>query len=330
MENHHSYANVPIIDISPLSTGDLNAKMEVAKQIDEACQDSGFFYAANHGLDLQGFVDVTTKFHQTITDEEKNQLSIAAYNADNVKQIRNGYSPPVKGKKPQENLCFLNPSFTEDHPAIKANLPGHEVNVWPDDSKHPGFREYQESYYRKVFDLSVNLLRGFALALGRSECFFDDHITKDGTLSSVVLIRYPYLANYPPVEVASDGTNLGFGSHKDVSLITVLFQSNVQNLQVETPEGYKDIPSSRDCFLVNVGSYMDYITNGYYKAPVHRVKFVNAERLSLPFFVNLDYDGEISPFIPHNEDVKSENTRLKYGQYLQQELLTLIDSNGQT
>lgn len=42
----------------------------------------------------------------------------------------------------------------------------------------------------------------------------------------------------------------------------------VANLQVEMPDGYKNIPSSDDCFLVNAGGYMAWITDNYYRVSV--------------------------------------------------------------
>jgi isopenicillin-N synthase len=154
-----------------------------------------------------------------------------------MKQVRNGYYLPIKGKKAVESFvriylflfifslqCFLNPSFNEEHPMIKANIPMHEVNVWPDEDNHPGFKQFQESYYWAVFYLSSVLLRGFALALGKDEYFFDEYFKKEDTLSSVRLIRYPFQEDYPPVKIAADGTKISFDSHEDVSLITVLYQ----------------------------------------------------------------------------------------------------------
>ena len=330
MSSANRYAYVPRIDISPLYGGDMDAKISVAKQIDKACRGVGFFLAANHGIDVKAALDEAARFHKRITDEEKMTLAIRAYNKKNVKQIRNGYSLPREDTKLQQNFCFLNPEFTEDHPAIRDNLPGHEVNVWPSETRHAGFRKFQEEYYRSVFDMSMAMLRAISLALGKEENYFEKYITSKGTLSSVVLIRYPFLENYPPVQVAKDGTKLGFGAHRDVSLLTVLLQSDVQNLQVETPDGYLDIPSSADCFIVNAGSYMDYLTSGYYTTPVHRVKFVNAERLSLPFFLNMDYQSKPQPFVPHDQKGELAKAPWQYGTYLEDELLALIESNGQT
>ncbi|KAI6781568.1 Isopenicillin N synthase [Emericellopsis cladophorae] len=330
-------ANVPRIDISPLFGDDGKKKAQVARAIDAATRDTGFFYAVNHGVDLPWLSRETAKFHQTISDEEKWQLAIRAYNEKNESQVRAGYSLPIPGKKAVESLCYLNPSFGPDHPRIKNKTPMHEVNVWPSEERHPGFRSFAEKYYWDVFRVSEALLRGYALALGKEENFFVQHFQRDTTLSSVVLIRYPYLENYPApaIKTADDGTKLSFEWHKDVSLITVLYQSDVQNLQVKTAQGWLDIEPDDTGFLVNCGGYMAHITNDHYPAPVHRVKWQNAERQSLPFFVNLGWDDTVQPWKAADKDEASEeqgmcNESISYGAYLQGGLIGLIKKNGQT
>lgn len=317
---------VPTIDISPMFGEILEKKLEVAKQIDDAFRSSGFFYASGHGINLADLFKKTTQFHQAISDKEKRRIAIRAWNKDNVKQIRNGYQPP-NPKKPVEAYCYLNPQFTEDHPLIQKDLPLHEVNVWPDPETHPGFRDYSEDYFNKCYELSKFILRAIALALGKEEKFFDQYFRKEDNLSSVVLIRYPYLKDYPPVLVAPDGQELGFGSHVDVGFLTVLAQTNIQNLQVLTEEGYVDIPPSGEHFLINGAGYMEHMTNGYYKSFVHRVKHRNTERLSLPFFANLGYYDTIEPFSPADTGIKNEP--LQFGKYLERGLLKLIEENGQ-
>jgi len=323
-------ADVPEIDIGPLFGDDAQAKQKVANKIGLACRNPGFFYAAGHGVDVDKLSEVTHRFHMNITEEEKWKLAIRAYTRASP-HIRNGYSLPKPGKKAVESWCFLNPNFTPEHPEIKAGTPLHEVNDWPNEEQHPGFREFQTNYYWSVFNATLMVLRGMALALGKPEKFFDDYFRKDDTLSSVALIRYPYLDPYPPVHVAEDGTKLSFEWHKDVSLITVLYQSDVQNLQVLTDVGYQDVLANNRCFLINCGGFMDYITKGYFFAPKHRVKWINEERQSLPFFCNLGQHTRIQPFTPHQED-KDEPVEkpMSYGEYLGGGLKALIVKNGQT
>eukprot|EP01124_Arcella_intermedia_P031793 TRINITY_DN7269_c0_g1_i1.p1 TRINITY_DN7269_c0_g1~~TRINITY_DN7269_c0_g1_i1.p1 ORF type:complete len:353 (-),score=77.25 TRINITY_DN7269_c0_g1_i1:3-971(-) len=322
--------------MSPLFGNNHEAKLEVAKQIRDSLTDSGFFLLSGHGIKiLKEFFDITRDFHQRITDEERMKLAIVAYNKDNVKQVRNGYYLPVPGKKAVESFCYLNPAMTADHPIIKKEIPLHEVNVWPDPQKYPGFKEFQEDFYWKMFEMSAVLLKGFALALGLEENFFDTYYKKEDTMSSVRLIRYPYMENYPPIKRAPDGTKLSFDWHEDISFVTILYQPHISNLQVAStievpPSGFKNIPASDDCFLVNCGGYMGHITNNYFFAPLHRVKWVNAERLSLPYFLYLAHDSCIEPFTPFDPNSKPLKPAMTFGEYFNQARLDLIVKNGQT
>lgn len=328
-ENMNKIADIPTIDISPLFGEDREAKRRVALEINTACRGLGFFYATGHKIDVRRLQQEVNAFHWTMTDEEKFRIAIHAYNKANP-HVRNGYYMAIRGKKAVESFCYLNPSFTDEHSMIRAGAPLHEVNWWPDESAHPNFRAYCEQYYKDVLDLSRVLLRGFALSLGKNEDYFDRDVILDDTLSAVSLIRYPYLEDYPPQKLAPDGTKLGFDDHIDASIITVLFQTPVPNLQVETPDGWLDLPVSANNFLINCGSYMAHLTNNYYPSPVHRVKWINAERLSLPFFVHAGHNTVLEPFQPDGKLGRSENQSIAYGEYLQHALKALIEKNGQT
>lgn len=324
-----SYIDIPIIDVSSLFGDDIDAKMDAANQIRLACRGTGFFYASNHGVDVEKLQDITDNFHQTMTDDEKWDLAINAYNKDNF-HTRSGYYMAIKGRKAVESYAYINPSFNEEHLMVKSGVPLYEVNAWPDPVKHPYFQPFCEGYYWDMIRLSSLLLRGFALALGKEESFFDTYLSTNDTLSSVRLIRYPYLKDYPPVVTAADGTKLGFGDHLDVSLITILFQTPVPNLQAETSRGWRDVPTSSDNFLVNCGTYMAYITNNYFHAPNHRVKHVNTERYSLPFFVNLAYHTAIHPFTPHKTEKETNVPPIPHGKFLEDGFNALVLKNGQT
>jgi isopenicillin-N synthase len=324
-------ADVPTIDISPLFGDSQSEKESVAHEMEKALRGSGFFYAANHGVDVQRLQDIVNEFHRTMTDDEKFDLAIRAYNKNN-QHVRNGYYMAMKGKKAVESFCYLNPSFTPQHLMIRTGAPMHEVNDWPDEAAHPGFRAFCEEYFWQVFDVSVALMRGIALALGKPEDFFDSEMSRGDTLAAVSLIRYPYLESYPPVKTAPDGTRLSFEDHLDVSLITVLYQTVVQNLQVETPAGWLDLPTSDRDFLINAGTYLAYLTNDFLPAPNHRVKFINAERLSLPFFFHFGNNSAMETFVPDGVPVPERGLSpvWQYGQYLRSSLRELIDKNGQT
>ncbi|KAG5993581.1 hypothetical protein E4U43_003467 [Claviceps pusilla] len=346
-------ANIPRIDISPLLGDSPALKQQVAQAIDAASRDTGFFYATNHGVDLARLAAETRRFHTALTADEKDRLAIRAYNPQHTHKIRSGYSLAIPGRKAVESLCYLNPAFTPDHPRIATPTPLHETNDWPPEHRHPGFRAFAESYFWDVYAVAAALLRGYALALHQPEDFFTRHFRRHDTLSSVVLIRYPFLDPYPAPAIktaADDGTKLSFEWHRDVDLITVLYQSDVQNLQVKTAHGdWLDIEPDDSAYLVNCGTYMSHITGEYYPAPVHRVKWRNEERQSLPFFVNLGYEDAIQPWdaaaaaadadaragaADKNENLLHrplpDREPIPYGEYLQSGLLGLIQQNGQT
>src|SRR5689334_8996081 len=103
-------ADVPIIDIARLAGDGRNAKRSIAEEIDRACRSSGFFYAANHGIDFCALQRVTTDLHRSVSDDEKWSLAVKAYNPSNPR-VRNGYYMGRKGKKTNEYFCYSNPSF---------------------------------------------------------------------------------------------------------------------------------------------------------------------------------------------------------------------------
>lgn len=99
---------VPTINISPLFGDDLQAKLKVAGEIDKACKGSGFFFISHHGVDtLDELVKTTRKFHKSLSQEEKWDLAIVAYNEKNKSQNRNGYYLPIEGKKAVESFVSL-------------------------------------------------------------------------------------------------------------------------------------------------------------------------------------------------------------------------------
>lgn len=99
---------VPTIDISPLFGTNVQEKLKVAEKIDRACKGSGFFFASNHGVDtLDDLVKTTRKFHQSLSEKEKWDLAIVAYNKDNTTQKRNGYYLPIEGKKAVESYVSV-------------------------------------------------------------------------------------------------------------------------------------------------------------------------------------------------------------------------------
>ena len=58
-------------------------------------------------------------------------------------------------------------------------------------------------------------------------------------------------------------------------------------------------------------------TNNAYCAANHRVKHVNVERVSVPFFVEPSYDCLVESFTPFSTESSPLFSPIKYGDYIQ-------------
>lgn len=95
------------IDISPLFKDDMNEKLKVAKQIEQSCLDTGFFFIDKHSIDcLDELFERTQQCHFSLTDEEKYAMAIRAYKPDSDVEIA-GYYMSIKGKKAVESMVII-------------------------------------------------------------------------------------------------------------------------------------------------------------------------------------------------------------------------------
>jgi isopenicillin N synthase-like dioxygenase len=78
MLKNDSKEALPVIDISPFFTSNVELQRETATKIHNACKDVGFFYLTGHGLskdEMKGIRDVADAFFK-LPDDEKSEISI--------------------------------------------------------------------------------------------------------------------------------------------------------------------------------------------------------------------------------------------------------------
>jgi isopenicillin N synthase-like dioxygenase len=169
-------------------------------------------------------------------------LARTRFNPKNINKYRGYFPASANGK---EGFDIGNPD--ENHEIFKQNLPLHEFTIWPELTD---FRSFFQDFYQKMSDLAQTVLRGFAIGCGKDENFFDDKVKYEDCMSTLRLNYYPFLDNIEAVEIASDGTKLGCETHRDSSLITILFQP-IEGLQVEDDEsGWIDVKPSNEYFVI--------------------------------------------------------------------------------
>lgn len=273
---------IPIIDINPLlaSGSDRFAATRssertiVAKQIHQACRDTGFFYVVGHGVDeaLQQRLEQLSRQFFAEDLETKLQIRMALGG-----RAWRGYFPVggelTSGKPDLKEGIYFGAELDETHLSVQQGVPMHGANLFPSISQ---FRETVLEYLAVMTQLGHTLMAGIALSLGLEDSYFRDRYTAD----PLILFR---IFNYPP-DANSQAQSWGVGEHTDYGLLTILKQDDSGGLQVKSKSGWIDAPPVANSFVCNIGDMLDRLTGGLYRSTPHRVRNASGrDRLSFPF-----------------------------------------------
>jgi isopenicillin N synthase-like dioxygenase len=290
---------IPLIDLGPARTDGGAARRRVARAIDDACREIGFFAIIGHGVSDR-LVDELRRtahafFELPLADKLAARHSVAGMNR--------GYHPVGR-----ETLSAANdeagPPDLKEFFAVGPIDIGHdpyytgplgrrhfEPNVWP--VVPVGFEQAAAAYYRAMSDLVRFLMRLAALALDVEEHFFDDKVDR-----AIGMMRLNY---YPAVPVVPRTGQLRASAHTDYGGFTVLSGEDVPGgLQVRTRGSrWTDVATTPTTFVVNIGDLLMRWTNDRWLSNLHRV--VNpppghgsvGARLSIAFFSHPNYDVRI-------------------------------------
>ena len=292
-------SHVPVIDLAPARRGGRAERLAVARAIDAACRDIGFFAITGHGVPDRLVHDlrrVAHGFFELPRDEK-----LAARHP--VAGTNRGYHPVGGEALSQANDAAAPPDLKEffhvgpvdagDDPYYtSAEGRRHfEPNIWP---RRPAeFERAATEYYRAMSGLVVFLMRLAALALDVDERFFDDKVDR-----SIGTMRLNY---YPAPAAPPRPGQLRAGAHTDYGGFTILSGEDVPGgLQVRTRAGeWVNVPTEPTTFVVNIGDLLMRWTNDRWLSNLHRV--VNPPeapgaaraRLSIAFFNHPNYDALI-------------------------------------
>ncbi|MFC3001371.1 isopenicillin N synthase family dioxygenase [Falsiroseomonas tokyonensis] len=248
--------SIPVIDIGGLASAEPASRKDVAWQIHKACRDTGFFYAANHGIPqrlLDGqFAAARAFFARPLAEKMAVHFRPGAHNR--------GYEAMQRQRLDEGSPPDLKESFM-----FAGEAPDGPRNLWPEGMAE--FRAQMESYHTAVTSLADRLMRAFALSLDLSESYFCDGF--EGVKPSIRLLHYP------PQPKDAAFNQLGAGAHTDWGALTLLLQDDAGGLEVCNADGQwisaTPIPGT---FIVNLGDMVRRWTNDMYQSTPHRV--VNA------------------------------------------------------
>lgn len=291
--------SIPVIDISPYLEGAPEGRLDVARRINRACEEIGFFIVVGHGVE-QPLIDRTygkaAEFFRLPIDDK---LTIR----QPAPSISRGYTP-VKGESLSDGIGMRSAGDLKEMIDMgPVDVPGGEYyeraeagnhfhpNLWP--AKPEGFEAAMEDYYRRINRLANDLMGLFALALDLPEDFFFDKL--DRNMSALRIICYPEQAEAPePGQIRA-------GAHTDYGTLTILMSDqSAGGLQAQHRDGtWVDVVPEPGSYVINIGDVMQMWTNDRWVSTMHRV--VNpprevastARRHSVVFFHQPNYDAMI-------------------------------------
>lgn len=165
-------------------------------------------------------------------------------------------------------------------------------NVWPPTLRPQDMQTPVSAYYAAIYALSLRVLDMIAAALPYDVTPLFTRFT------SPALVAAPLrLLHYPPSRRTTQ-RQLGASAHTDFGAVTLLLQDGNPGLQVQdrASGAWREVPSTRYAYVVNVGDMLQMWTGGRLKSSVHRV--MNGEekdRYSVVFF----FDGNLDcPLLP--------------------------------
>jgi isopenicillin N synthase-like dioxygenase len=291
--------NVPIIDLTPWFEGGADGRAAVAKQVDAALQDVGFFLVTGHHVpkQLRDSVRAAARDFFGEPDAVKRQYAVTVGGR--------GWLPPgVEANgyaEGTETPPDLKESFAvgADRPSGDPEVDGYwfRPNVFP--VEVPALRPAVVAYLSHMRALADELLVLCAAALGLEADFFT---RSTGNATHTMNINW-----YPPVSIAGEPEPGQFriGPHTDFGTVTILDREPGRGgLQVWTEQdGWEDAPYDPDAFTINTGDLLARWSGDRWKSNRHRVLPPQAEApeedlVSLVYFYEANHDAVVEALRP--------------------------------
>ncbi len=289
---------IPIIDIGPFDKGTDIVRARIAKEIDTACRDTGFFSITGHKVN-EDIMSETRKMaaqffslpvREKLLVERPPQKISRGYNKFQDRSL--AYSigeeaPPDL----QEAFAFGPEEFDgSDWIADKPETAMLAPNRWPVNPTE--FRSTMLAYDAEMRALGDRMLDILAVALATDREYFRTKFDKQSSVGRMV--RYPALITEPKLG------QLRAGAHTDYGVLTFLRGDNVPGgTQVKMKDGsWLNVNPPPDGFLCNIGDALARWTNDLWVSTLHRVSNPprlegSRDRISMVYFHSPNHDAEI-------------------------------------
>jgi len=299
---------IPVVDLAVLVNGDAGERAQAVRHLGRACQDWGFFMVTNHGVPeaLQGALMDACRELFGLPPEQK-QEHMDAGPMDPVR-VGTGFNSAVDGAR-----------YWRDYVKMFAH-PELHCPAKPDT-----LRGVAAEYAARTRGLLLELTAAISESLGLHAGRIAERLDLTSGLQILVGNHYPPCAAGP-----DDDGAVGLPAHSDHGLLTLLFQNDVDGLQVKHHGRWllaKPIPGS---FFVIAGDQLEIVSNGRYKGVLHRA-LVDREqaRMSCVSLMGPCLDAVVEP-IPElvAPPLGLEFRGIKYKDYMEHQQSNKLNEKG--
>ncbi|KAL7140029.1 hypothetical protein ABFS83_09G093500 [Erythranthe nasuta] len=169
-------------------------------------------------------------------------------------KLLNTSNKPYHAYLGQDAMFPLYESLGIDNALAPGSIEAFTNLMWA--QGNPTFSEIVESYSEKLSELDKIVRRMVVESLGL-EKYMDEHMN-----STNYVIRVQKY-DYAPKSYDENHDQLGLPSHTDKNMVTILYQNEVNGLEIQTKTGQWIAPNSRlspNSFVVMIGESLHVIT----------------------------------------------------------------------
>ncbi|KID90491.1 2OG-Fe(II) oxygenase [Metarhizium guizhouense ARSEF 977] len=285
-------SEIPVIDISRVFSPSIDDRRAVAREIGDAAANIGFFYISNHGVPdaviTGAYKTALAFFRQDLETKLRAKIAPSQGKISGYRPFASQRINPDEGADHRETFSWAYDATYDPEMGDINAVPQHarkyikvDESPWEATSQMPELKAALVAYFQSCLGLARALTRSFALSLDLPEDHLDSKVKYPDVM--MLLNYYPKKEPQPP---AGARRRVSMGSHTDFRLFTILWQDSTGGLQILNRDGQwingLPVPGT---FVVNIGDFLQRITNDRYVSTVHRAQSPSGEeRVSIPFF----------------------------------------------
>ncbi|XP_020550679.1 1-aminocyclopropane-1-carboxylate oxidase homolog 11-like [Sesamum indicum] len=279
------HVQIPVIDFQGVE-GNGTQRRQIVDEIRKASETWGFFQIVNHGVPTSvtdGILESTRRFH-----EQPKEAKMDLYSSDGRRNVRfytvNGHlkKPEVAAWRDAFSCTFMDDVL--------------DPKLIP-----PVCRNEITEYMNQMINVRDVLSELLSEALGLSRDF----------LERLQCMKSEYLSclYYPPCP--EPDRTLGTVKHSDPTILTVLVQDDSGGLQIHHHDDWLDVPPVQGALIINIGDFLQLITNDKFKSVEHRVLARSkGTRVSAACFFYPSSEQIMKAYGPIQELLSEENPAL--------------------